>query len=69
MGPANAEAFVSIAITTILLTRLYLRLTGYPQIGGGRPLRAHECLASAASIAADRMARGCGRCAFCEARR
>ena len=35
VGSTSAEAFVIIAIATILLTRLYLRLTGYPQIGGG----------------------------------
>jgi hypothetical protein len=35
IGPTAAEAFVIIAIATILLTRLYLRLTGYPQVGGG----------------------------------
>ena len=35
IGPTSAEAFVIIAIATILLTRLYLQLTGYPQIGGG----------------------------------
>jgi hypothetical protein len=34
-GPSAAEAFVIIAIATILITRLYLELTGYPQIGGG----------------------------------
>jgi hypothetical protein len=34
-GPGAAEAFVLIAIATILLTRLYLELTGYPQVGGG----------------------------------
>lgn len=34
-GPAAAEAFVIIAIATILITRLYLHLTGYPQVGGG----------------------------------
>lgn len=34
-GPGAAEAFTIIAIATILITRLYLRLTGYPQIGGG----------------------------------
>ena len=34
-GPSAAEAFVIIAIATILITRLYLQLTGYPQIGGG----------------------------------
>lgn len=35
VGPSAAEAFVIIAIATILITRLYLELTGYPQIGGG----------------------------------
>ena len=35
VGPSAAEAFTIIAIATILITRLYLRLTGYPQIGGG----------------------------------
>lgn len=34
-GPSAAEAFTIIAIATILVTRLYLQLTGYPQIGGG----------------------------------
>jgi hypothetical protein len=41
VGPASAEAFVIIAIATILLTRLYLSLTGYPQIGGGQLHIAH----------------------------
>lgn len=41
VGPAAAESFVLIAIATILLTRLYLRLTGYPQIGGGNLHIAH----------------------------
>jgi hypothetical protein len=34
-GPSAAEAFIIIAIATILITRLYLQLTGYPQVGGG----------------------------------
>lgn len=41
VGPAAAEAFIIIAIATILLTRLYLQLTGYPQIGGGNLHIAH----------------------------
>lgn len=41
VGPAAAEAFVIIAIVTILLTRGYLELTGYPQIGGGTLHFAH----------------------------
>lgn len=35
LGPNSAEAFVIVAIASILVTRLYLQLTGYPQIGGG----------------------------------
>ena len=35
VGPSAAEAFTLIAIATILITRLYLRLTDYPQVGGG----------------------------------
>jgi hypothetical protein len=34
-GPSAAEAFIVIAIATILITRLYLQLAGYPQVGGG----------------------------------
>jgi len=40
-GSGSAEAFVLIAIATILLTRLYLELTGYPQVGGGNLHIAH----------------------------
>ncbi|MCK0175413.1 hypothetical protein [Mycolicibacterium sp. F2034L] len=40
-GSAAAEAFVLIAVATILITRLYLELTGYPQIGGGNLHIAH----------------------------
>ncbi|BCI52909.1 hypothetical protein NIIDNTM18_21870 [Mycolicibacterium litorale] len=40
-GSSSAEAFVLIAIATILLTRLYLELTGYPQVGGGNLHIAH----------------------------
>ena len=40
-GPAPAEAFVIIAVATILITRLYLQLTGYPQVGGGNLHIAH----------------------------
>ena len=41
LGPGHAESFVFIAIATILLTRLYLKLTGYPQVGGGNLHIAH----------------------------
>ena len=34
-GPSAAETFTIIAIATILITRLYLELTGYLQVGGG----------------------------------
>ncbi len=40
-GLGAAEVFVLIAIVTILITRLYLELTGYPQIGGGNLHIAH----------------------------
>ena len=40
-GPSAAEAFILIAIATILITRLYLQLTGYPQVGGGELHIAH----------------------------
>jgi hypothetical protein len=40
-GPGQSESFILIAIATILLTRLYLKLTGYPQVGGGNLHIAH----------------------------
>lgn len=40
-GLSAAEAFTIIAIATILITRGYLQLTGYPQIGGGNLHIAH----------------------------
>jgi hypothetical protein len=41
LGQGHAESFIFIAIATILITRLYLRLTGYPQVGGGNLHIAH----------------------------
>jgi hypothetical protein len=41
VGFTSAEAFMIIAITTILLTRGYLWLTDYPQVGGGALHIAH----------------------------
>ena len=41
-GPVHSEAFIVIAIATILITRLYLHLTGYPQIGRGTLHIAHS---------------------------
>lgn len=35
IGPSSAETFTIVAIATILITRLFLQLTGYPQVGGG----------------------------------
>ena len=56
VGPASAEAFVIIAIATILLTRLYLQLTGYPQIGSGDLHIAHALWGGALMCcAADRL--------------
>ncbi|WP_439033005.1 hypothetical protein [Gordonia terrae] len=40
-GTAAVEWFLIIAIVTILVTRLYLHLTGYPQIGDGTLHIAH----------------------------
>ncbi|WP_124711258.1 hypothetical protein [Gordonia insulae] len=40
-GTAAVEWFLIIAIATILITRLYLQLTGYPQVGGGTLHIAH----------------------------
>src|SRR5262245_5029672 len=40
-GPSSAEVFIVIAIATILITRLFLELTGYPQVGGGQLHIAH----------------------------
>lgn len=34
-GTVSAEWFIICAIGTILVTRAYLQLTGYPQVGGG----------------------------------
>ncbi|OBF21959.1 hypothetical protein [Mycobacterium sp. ACS4331] len=41
LGLSATEAFVLIAVATILITRAYLELTGYPQIGGGTLHIAH----------------------------
>jgi hypothetical protein len=41
LGQSHAESFLFIAIATILLTRLYLKLTNYPQVGGGNLHIAH----------------------------
>jgi hypothetical protein len=40
-GQGHGESFIFIAIATILITRLYLKLTGYPQVGGGNLHIAH----------------------------
>lgn len=40
-GSALVEAFVIIGVLTILLTRAYLHLTGYPQVGGSSLHIAH----------------------------
>jgi hypothetical protein len=41
-GPGHSEAFIVIMIATILITRLFLQLTGYPQVGGGNLHIAHS---------------------------
>ncbi len=39
---SRIEALVIVAVTTILLVRLYLHLTGYPQVGGATLHIAHS---------------------------
>ncbi|NEW37737.1 hypothetical protein GV794_10710 [Nocardia cyriacigeorgica] len=51
-GSSSAEAFLIIAIATILLTRLYLVLTDYPQVGGGTLHIAHALYGGAAMMVA-----------------
>jgi hypothetical protein len=51
-GPDGAEAFIIIAIATILITRLYLKLTGYPQVGGGDLHIAHSLYGGALMVVA-----------------
>ncbi|MBY6412715.1 hypothetical protein HQ346_13770 [Rhodococcus sp. BP-252] len=51
-GSATTEAFMIIAIATILVTRLYLELTGYPQVGGGTLHIAHALWGGAAMMLA-----------------
>ncbi|MFT3715314.1 MAG: hypothetical protein QM774_04995 [Gordonia sp. (in: high G+C Gram-positive bacteria)] len=46
-GGVLVEAFVVIAIITILVTRFYLHATGYPQIGGGTLHIAHSLFGGA----------------------
>jgi hypothetical protein len=41
IGQGHAESFIFIAIATIVITRMYLKVTGYPQIGGGTLHIAH----------------------------
>ena len=52
VGLGNAEAFIIIAIATILITRLYLELTGYPQVGGGNLHIAHALYGGALMMVA-----------------
>ena len=40
-GTAAVEWFLILAIATIIVTRLYLHLTGYPQVGSGTLHIAH----------------------------
>jgi hypothetical protein len=51
-GNPSAEAFLIVAITTILVTRLYLELAGYPQVGGGSLHIAHALWGGAAMMVA-----------------
>ncbi|MGA3564078.1 hypothetical protein [Melissospora conviva] len=51
-GSSSAEWFVVITIATILVTRAWLALTGYPQIGGGNLHIAHALWGGAAMMLA-----------------
>lgn len=51
-GSTAAEAFMIIAIATILITRLYLELTNYPQVGGKTLHIAHALYGGAAMMLA-----------------
>ncbi|WSJ00699.1 hypothetical protein OG405_09415 [Nocardia sp. NBC_01329] len=51
-GNAAAETFLIIAIATILVTRTYLAITDYPQVGGGSLHIAHALYGGAAMMIA-----------------
>ncbi|NLG55249.1 MAG: hypothetical protein GX542_06320 [Rhodococcus sp.] len=51
-GSSEAEAFLIIAIITILVTRLYLVITGFPQIGNGTLHIAHALWGGASMMVA-----------------
>lgn len=51
-GTALVEAFVVIGILTILFTRAYLHLTGYPQVGGSSLHIAHVLWGGLGMVAA-----------------
>ena len=51
-GNAAAETFLVIAIVTILVTRAYLAITDYPQVGGGSLHIAHALYGGAAMMIA-----------------
>lgn len=51
-GTTSVEWFLIFAIGTILVTRLYLQLTGYPQIGGGTLHIAHALWGGALMMSA-----------------
>ncbi|WP_328394664.1 hypothetical protein [Nocardia sp. NBC_00416] len=51
-GNAAAETFLIIAIATILVTRAYLAITDYPQVGGGSLHIAHALYGGAAMMIA-----------------
>lgn len=51
-GAALVQAFVLLAVLTILITRAYLHATGYPQIGGATLHIAHALWGGAAMVTA-----------------
>ncbi|WP_042573860.1 hypothetical protein [Rhodococcus sp. MEB064] len=52
LGTSSVELFVIGAVATILLTRAYLELTDYPQVGGGSLHIAHALWGGALMMAA-----------------
>ncbi len=51
-GTTSVTAFLTTAVVTVLVTRVYLQVTGYPQIGGGSLHIAHALYGGALMVAA-----------------
>lgn len=51
-GTTSVTAFLTTTVVTVLVTRVYLQATGYPQIGGGSLHIAHALYGGALMVAA-----------------